>query len=307
MKVVTGPPDSWAPLENETALTLGVFDGVHLGHRELMRRAFENRGTSAVVTFDPHPVEILTAGIPPRLLTNIEERLALLEDAGAELVAVLDLADVRHLEPERFVRSVLLEKLNVGSLTVGTDFQFGKDRSGDASFLMGAGAEHGFKVDAIDLVGLGGVQVSSSRIRNLIEASSVDQANNLLCSRYRLTNAVLHGDKRGREIGFPTANLRAPARKVVPGDGVYAGVATIDGRRHIAAINVGVRPTFGGGERLVEAHLLDFDEDIYGRSLTIEFVAHLRPELEFDQVSDLIDQMAGDIAQTRDIVAPVMG
>lgn len=307
MKVLTGSPESWNRPSGQTALTIGVFDGVHRGHRELLARAFENDGRPAVVTFDPHPVEVLTTGIAPRLITVLDERLALLEEVGVGLVAVLDLADVRYLEPESFVQSVLLERMNAGSLTVGIDFQFGRDRSGDVAFLEKAGAEHGFGVDAIDLVGSDGAQVSSTRIRNLIEGSHIEQANDLLGSRYRLTNRVLHGDERGREIGFPTANLRLPTRKVIPGDGVYATVATLDGQSHIAATNVGVRPTFGGGDRLVEAYLLDFNDDIYDQDLTLEFVAHLRPELKFDKVSDLIDQMAGDVEQARDIVAPVMG
>jgi riboflavin kinase / FMN adenylyltransferase len=307
MKLLTGPPDEWARTPQSTSLCLGVFDGVHIGHRTLLDRSFANSGLPTVVTFDPHPVEVLTAGVAPRLITNLAERLELLEGVGTELVAVLDLADVRYLAPEIFVESVLIDRLNVGNLTVGRDFHFGRDRVGDVAFLTRSGEAHGFSVHSLELVESGGVEVSSSRIRDLIETGQIGPANELLGSYYRLSNVVVDGDRRGRTIGFPTANIRPPDRKVIPGNGVYAAVASIGGSRHIAAVNVGVRPTFGGGERLVEAYILDFDENIYGRELTLEFVEYLRPELDFAKVEDLITQMAGDVEQARDIVTPVMG
>jgi riboflavin kinase / FMN adenylyltransferase len=211
------------------------------------------------------------------------------------------------LEPDRFVSSVLMERLNVSSLTVGADFHFGRDRAGDVPFLKNFGAAHGFSVEAVDLVVREDLPVSSSQIRNLVEAGDVASAADLMGSPFRFTNVVIDGDKRGRAIGFPTANLRPLSRKCLPADGVYACRAEVRGKTYQAATNVGVRPTFGGGERLVEAYILDFDEEIYGEELTLEFVERLRSELRFDSVDDLVSRMTSDVDQTRDIVGSVRG
>ncbi len=307
MRVLKGSYQSWEPSETPTALTLGVFDGVHLGHRQLLARAFGHDGTHAVITFDPHPVEVLAPGTSPRLITNIDERLELLEDLEAELIAVLNLAEVRDFRPQQFVSEILVEKLAVSSLTVGEDFQFGKDRAGDVAYLTQAGESVGFEVDVIGMVAEGGQAVSSSRIRSLIEVGSVADAAALLGSRYRVTGPVIDGDKRGRDIGYPTANLKPVARKVTPSNGVYATVTKVDGTDHMSATNVGTRPTFGGGERLIETHILDFEGDIYGEEITVEFVERLRPELEFKSVAELLEHMAEDVERSRKILHPVMG
>lgn len=307
MRVLNGSYQSWEPSGAPTALTLGVFDGVHLGHRQLLTRAFAHDGTHAVITFDPHPVEVLAPGTSPRLITNIDERLGLLEGLGAELVAVLDLAEVRDFRPEQFVSEILLGKLAVSALTVGDDYQFGKDRAGDVGFLTEAGKRGGFDVDVVGMIAEGGQTVSSSRIRSLIEAGSVSDAAALLGSRYRVTGPVVDGDKRGRDIGYPTANLRPVERKVTPGNGVYATVTSVDGTNHMSATNVGTRPTFGGGERLIEAHILDFEGDLYGEEITVEFVERLRPELEFKSVGELLEHMEEDVERSRKILDPVMG
>lgn len=307
MRVHKGSYRSWQRSENPTALTLGVFDGVHLGHRQLLSRAFGHDGTPAVITFDPHPVEVLAPGTSPRLITNIEERLELLEGLGTELVAVLDLAEVRNFRPDQFVSEILVGKLAVSALTVGDDFHFGKDRAGDVGFLTETGKRRGFDVDVVGMVTEGGQTVSSSRIRSLIEVGSVSDAAALLGSRYRVTGPVVDGDKRGRDIGYPTANIRPLERKVIPGNGVYATVTRVDGTDHMSATNVGTRPTFGGGERLIEAHLLDFDGDLYGEEITVEFVERLRPELEFKSVAELLEHMEEDVARSRKILHPVMG
>lgn len=307
MRVLKGSYQSWEPSETPTALTLGVFDGVHLGHRQLLSRAFEHDGTPAVITFDPHPVEVLAPGTSPRLITVIDERLEILEGLGAEIVAVLNLAEVRDFRPEQFVSEILVGKLNVSMLTIGEDFQFGKDRAGDVRFLSEAGEQGGFGVDVVGMVAEGGQTVSSSRIRSLIEVGSVSDAAALLGSRYRVTAPVIDGDKRGRDIGYPTANLRPVERKVTPGNGVYATVTRVDGTDHMSATNVGTRPTFGGGERLIEAHILEFDGDLYGEEITVEFVERLRPELEFKSVAELLEHMEEDVERSRKILDPVMG
>lgn len=307
MKILDGSYETWEPSETPTAVTMGVFDGVHLGHRELLARAFTHGGTSTVITFDPHPVEVLAPGSLPQLITTLSERLALLEELGAELVAVLDLVEVRHFSPQQFVDEILLGRLDVASLTIGEDFHFGKDRAGDVAFLNAAGARAGFEVDVAGLLGEGGQTISSSRIRRLIEAGSVADAAKLLGSRYRVSGPVVDGDKRGRDIGYPTANLRPIVRKVTPGDGVYATLALIDDATYMSATNVGTRPTFGGGERLIEAHLLDYTGDIYGEEITVEFVERLRPELEFKSVAELLEHIEDDVRRSREILAPVMG
>jgi riboflavin kinase / FMN adenylyltransferase len=250
---------------------------------------------------------VLAPGTSPRLITNIDERLALLDDLGAELVAVLDLAEVRHFRPEQFVSEILVGKLAVSTLTVGDDFQFGKDRAGDVRFLAEAGSQSGFDVDVVGMVAEGGQTVSSSRIRSLIEVGSVSDAAVLLGSRYQVTGPVIDGDKRGRDIGYPTANLQPVERKVTPGNGVYATVTRVNGTDHMSATNVGTRPTFGGGERLIEAHILDFEGDLYGEEITVEFVERLRPELEFKSVSELLEHMEEDVERSRKILDPVMG
>ena len=209
--------------------------------------------------------------------------------------------------PRQFVTEILEGKLKVSTMTIGEDFQFGKDRAGDVAFLAQAGERSGFNVDVVGMVADGGQTISSSRIRSLIEVGSVSDAAALLGSRYRVTGPVIDGDKRGREIGYPTANLRPAERKVTPGNGVYATVTRVDGTDHMSATNVGTRPTFGGGELLIEAHILDFDGDLYGEEITVEFVERLRPELEFKSVAELLEHMEEDVERSRKILDPVMG
>ena len=301
MKVLEGPWEGWVPQRGPTALTVGVFDGVHIGHRVILDRLRSSRYPTTVLTFDPHPAEVLAPGTNPRLITTIDERLALFQGAGVATVGVLDLAEIRHLDPARFVSEMLVGKLGVGSLVVGNDFRFGKDRAGDVSDLRQAGVRHGFDVDVIELLESDGV-VSATRIRELIEGGDVSAASVMLGSRYRLSNVVIDGEKRGRDLGFPTANLKPPPRKVIPGHGIYAAFAHIEGEAHPAAVNVGVRPTFGGSELLIEAYILDFEDDLYGRVTTIEFVEKLRPELEFESVDALVERIKDDVAGVRRIL-----
>lgn len=301
MKVLEGPWEGWAPQHGPVALTVGVFDGVHIGHRVILDRLESSPFSATVLTFDPHPAEVLAPGTDPRLITTVEERIALLGAEGVETVGIVDLAEIRHLEPAQFVAELLVGKLGAGLLVVGGDFHFGKDRSGDVAYLREAGVQHGFDLDVVDLLDSQGV-VSATRIRDLIEAGDVSAASALLGSRYRLSNVVIDGEKRGRALGFPTANLRPPLRKVIPGHGIYAAYAHIDGEDHLAAVNVGVRPTFGDSELLIEAYLLDFEGDLYGQALTVEFVEKLRPELEFVSVEALVERIEQDVADVRRIL-----
>jgi riboflavin kinase/FMN adenylyltransferase len=256
---------------------------------------------AVVLTFEPHPAEVLAPGTKARLITTIDERIALIEAIGVDVVAVVDLAEIRHLAPEEFVSRILLAKLGAGAVVVGEDFQFGRDRAGDCEFLIESGRRHGFDVDVVGLLETEGI-ISSSRIRHLIEAGDVAGASRLLGSRFQLSGEVLPGDSRGKDLGFPTANLRPPDRKVIPGNGIYACWAEIGDDRVAAAVNVGTRPTFGGDELLIEAHLLDFDQDLYGATLTLEYVERLRAEVEFDSADALVKAIAEDVEQVRQLL-----
>ncbi len=301
MNVLDGPLAGWVPQPPPSILTIGVFDGVHLGHRVVLDRLRAAGATATVLTFDPHPAEVLSPGVDPRLITTIGERITLFEKTGVETVGVLDLSEIRHMEPEQFVAEVLVSRLGVAHMVIGSDFHFGKNRAGDVPFLREAGRRHDFEVEVVDLLDEGGV-ITSSRIRSLIEMGQVSAASALLGSRYRLSNEVIHGESRGRSLGFPTANLRPPPRKVIPGHGIYAAFAEIGGESHPAAVNVGVRPTFGGRELLVEAFLLDFDADLYGEMMALEFVEMLRPELAFENAAALVKRMNDDVADVRRIL-----
>jgi riboflavin kinase / FMN adenylyltransferase len=306
MRVWQGHPTVWPSVPGPVAVTIGVLDGVHLGHRSLIRR-LDPSLVRTVLTFDPHPIEVLVPGTHPRLLTTIEERVALLEGVGVEQVGVLDLADVRELDPVRFVEEILVERLQVGQVVAGPDFRFGRDRAGDTTLLVELGKRLGFGVDMAPLVIEGDEVVSSSRIRALVEEGRPDRAGAALGSLFRLTGEVIRGDRRGREIGFPTANLEPPPRKALPASGIYAGYATVSGSRHQAAISIGVRPTFGAGRLVVEAYILDFDRDIYGESIVVELAHYLRPELAFATVEDLVERMARDVEETRSLLTGPAG
>ena len=311
MRTLRAPRVSWPEPQGPSSLTIGVLDGVHFGHRELLGRLDQNL-VSTVLTFDPHPIETLKPGTHPRLITDIGERAALLETCGIDQMVVLDLAEIKGLSPEEFVADVLVDRLDVGHLVIGVDFRFGRNRAGDAGLLRLLGGRHGFEVETIGLVASGEdaasstkPPISSSRIRTEIEAGRLDEVERLMPTRFRLTNTVVEGDKRGRAIGFPTANMRPPERKVLPATGVYAAFAHLEDDVYQAAINVGIRPTFGGGELLVEAYLIDFDDDLYEKPLTVEFVEYLRPELKFDSVDGLVAQMAKDVEETARVLTAV--
>ena len=301
MIVLDGTWTGWQRPDGPTSVTIGVLDGVHRGHRALLNR-LDDSMTRTVLSFDPHPLEVLRPGTPPRLITTIDERIRLLDRAGIDCVGVLDLTEIKELSPQQFIADVLVGKLNVGQVVVGVDFRFGKDRAGDVESLRTAGKEHRFSVTAIDLIEELGTPISSSRIRGLIESGHVDEASNLLGSRFTLTNTVVHGDRRGHQIGFPTANLRPPPRKLIPANGVYACFVGVRQETYRAAVNVGVRPTFGGEELLIEAYLFDFADDLYGREMTVEFVDYLRPEIRFDGVEPLVTRMTEDVEEAGRIL-----
>ncbi|MGH8912691.1 MAG: bifunctional riboflavin kinase/FAD synthetase [Acidimicrobiia bacterium] len=287
-------------LPEPSAVTVGVFDGVHRGHARLIGQVVGQARArdlaAGVLTFDPHPVEVLAPEKAPLLLTTLERRVELLMALDVDWVGVLDLGQIRMMSPEQFVTDVLVGRAASRLVAVGEDFRFGHDRAGDVSVLTRAGERHGFEVTAVDLVADGSGIISSSRIRAQIAAGRVDEAADLLGRAHRVSGPVISGEARGRTLDYPTANLACPAGLAMPADGIYAvRVGDLQG-----VASLGVRPTFGeGGTRLLEVHLFDFDGDLYGKVLDIDFIQHLRGEERFDSVEDLVAQMARDAAAAR--------
>jgi riboflavin kinase/FMN adenylyltransferase len=272
------------------SVAIGTFDGVHLGHRRVLEEAKAGQGVPTVVTFDPHPR--VAFGNRVELLTTLERRLELLEDAGIgeTLVVRFDL-ELAKLEPEEFADSVL-RRIGTRVVAVGEGFRFGRGRSGDAEVLRGLG----FDVKVAPLV----EGVSSSAIRQLLAAGEVEQAAAMLGRPAEVEGVVVAGDARGGTLGFPTANLAVPPDLLVPAYGIYAGAA--EGTR--AAISIGTNPHYGGTERRVEAFLLDFAGDLYGRRLVVELWRRLRDERVFESEAELVEQIARDVEETRAAVRP---
>lgn len=294
--------DEVAP--GESVVSIGVFDGVHRGHRAIIDRAVrqaEQLGLrSAVVTFDRHPMEVIRPGSQPALLQTPRRRLSALAGTGVDLVATVNFDDeLRHLPPEAFVDRTLAP-LAPRHVVVGDNFRFGHKAAGDVDTLRELGQARGFDVEAVSLLELDGVVVSSTEIRQRLHAGDVETAAAMLGRPHTVEGVVVRGDQRGHDLGFPTCNLAVDPRVAVPAIGIYAGVAHLpDGRAVDAAVSVGVNPTFGGEEQRVEAHLLDFDEDLYGAELSVDFRRRLRGEERFDSAEALAAQIDDDVARAR--------
>ena len=285
------------------AIAIGVFDGVHIGHQALIRQAAERAkgqgGSALAATFDPLPIQALAPGAPPSALSDVEERAELLHAAGADDVVVFHFTkEFAALSADEFVRR-LVAAGEIRQIFVGEDFQFGHDRGGKVATLTAAGERRGFEVIVASPVKLDGEIVSSTRIRNALLAGDVENAARLLGRPYAVRGTVVHGDKRGRALGFPTMNLAVPRERLLPRDGIYALWATVNGERVPAAASLGVRPTFGGGDRVLEAYLLDWSGDAYGDSVEAAFVTRLRDELRFANAAELSAQIARDVEATR--------
>ncbi|HEY6530756.1 MAG TPA: bifunctional riboflavin kinase/FAD synthetase [Acidimicrobiales bacterium] len=300
--------------ESGTAVTIGAFDGVHLGHRAViatLREVAEERGLqTAVVTFDRHPASVVRPESAPLLLTDLDQKLELLADCEVDYTLVVHFDEVRAKEAASdFVEEVLVGCLNASLVAVGEDFHFGHRRSGNVALLREMGAELGFDVVGHHLVGLDGrpaePPVSSTRIRAALAAGELEPASEMLGRHHEVRGIVGHGDERARELGFRTANLVVPESICLPADGVYAGwYVTPDGVAHPSAMNLGRRPTFyeHADRSLLEAHLLDFDADLYDQPARVQFVRRLRDELKVDSVDALVQQMARDVDDTRSIL-----
>jgi len=312
-------PTDWG----RCVLTIGVFDGVHRGHAELIERAVKSARALGVptvlMTFDPHPMEVVFPGSHPAQLTTLARRAELVEELGIDVFLVMPFTpDFMKLTPERYVHELLVERLHVLDVVVGENFTFGKKAAGTVATLRKAGERLGFAVESVSLVAeqhsSQTVTFSSTYIRSCVDAGDVVAAEEALGRPHRVEGVVVRGDGRGRGLGYPTANVAAPMYSAIPADGVYAGWFTVlgpgpgtgpvvPGERYPAAVSVGTNPTFSGRTRTVEAFVLDTSADLYGQHVAVDFVARLRGQRKFSSVDDLIAAMGRDTAKARAVLA----
>jgi riboflavin kinase/FMN adenylyltransferase len=294
-----------------------VFDGLHRGHQQIISRAREvaadHKVPTVLITFTPHPSEVVRPGTHPPLLTTNTRKAELAAALGVDVVIFVPFTlEFSHLSPEEFVHEALVADLHATAVVVGENFRFGHKAAGDVAMLEELGQRWGFDAEGVPLLSDGTRPISSTYIRSCVEAGDLAAATEALGRPHRLDGVVVRGDQRGRDFGFPTANLRAEAYAAVPADGVYAGRVVridewgntrMDDEPRNAAISVGTNPTFDGRHRSVEAFILDFDGDLYGQNLGVEFVHRLRGMVKFDSIGELVTQMAADVDQTRVLLA----
>jgi len=294
-----------------SALAIGVFDGVHQGHQELIAKlvqyAHDQALTPVVLTFYPNPIEIIKGPQPNFYLTPPGYKAQLLSDLGVEVVITYPFnEDARQIRAAAFL-DLLVDNLDVKALWVGRDFAMGYQREGNLKFLQEQATQRGYTVHVIEDVADFEGRISSSKIRQMLAEGNVNEAANLLGRCYRLSGLVLEGDKRGRTIGFPTANLDLSSSVVIPANGVYAAWALVDGHNIPSAVNIGVRPTLtDSNTSTVEAHLIDYSGDLYGKTIALEFVARLRDEQKFNGLEELVAQISADVDKAREILATIL-
>jgi riboflavin kinase/FMN adenylyltransferase len=312
-------PSGWG----RSVVTIGVFDGVHRGHQQIIehtvKRAKQLGVASVVVTFDPHPSEVVRPGSHPAILTESVRKAELIETLGVDVLCVIPFTlEFSHLSAETFTHDVLVEHLHASAVVVGENFRFGHKAAGDVTLLERLGRTFGFTVEGAPLVSNGGgsavsdgAVVSSTYIRSCVDAGDVAAAANALGRPHRVEGVVVRGDGRGRELGFPTANLMTAPHVAAPSDGVYAAWLVRRERARLsaqpsqrtpalrAAVSIGTNPTFSGRERRIEAYVLDFDDDLYGERLALDFVARMREMRRYDGVDPLVAQIRQDVADAR--------
>ena len=296
-------PGGWG----RSVVTIGVFDGVHRGHAQLIGRAVQRAqelGVPAVLlTFDPHPSEVVRPGSHPAQLSTLRRRAELVEQLGVDVFCVLPFTvELSRMPPAEFVHELLVERLHVTTVVVGQNFTFGYRAAGDVDLLHTLGRRFGFTTEGAGLLSQGEVTFSSTYIRSCIDAGDVAAAASALGRAHRIEGIVVRGDRRGTDLGYPTANLATPRYAAIPADGVYACRFAHRGRELAAAVSVGTNPTFSGRERRVEAFVLDLDEDLYGEQVALDFVARLRGMERFESPAELVTQMDDDVARTRAMV-----
>lgn len=288
-------------------LTLGNFDGVHLGHqaifRQVVARAKETKGTAIAFTFEPHPLKVLAPERSPRLLNTFHGKMKLIEHTGIQVVVCADFTrEFAEQNPDEFAHSILVEGLGVKEVYVGYDYAFGRGREGSIASLKAMGEQHGFSVGVVEAVQVGGAVVSSSRVRDVVTEGVVEDAPQYLGRYYSIEGNVVHGASRGHTLGFPTANIQT-ANELLPAFGVYAVRAHMGGRRIEGVASIGVRPTFGDGPVSIEVFLFDFDGDLYGKHVEVEFVKRLRRERKFPDADELVRQMHRDVEDAKAVLA----
>jgi riboflavin kinase/FMN adenylyltransferase len=304
LTLTNGIPDKL----RESIVALGNFDGFHLGHQAVVGRAiqrgFHERRPVIVATFDPHPVRFFKPDLPPFRLTTLDQREALFAHAGADAMLVFEFNEaLRSTSAEDFVTELLAKRIGAAGVVTGDDFTFGKDRGGNAELLRTLGQQHGIVAETVAPVLLDGERISSGRIREALAAGDTATATHLLSRDFAIEGVVQRGDARGRELGYPTANLTLGEYQR-PKYGIYAVRVTLDdGSEHPGVASLGVRPTFDPPEELLEAHLLDFDGDLYGRKIEVALHAFIRAEQKFDAVDALVSAMRNDEAQARKLLA----
>lgn len=303
MKVIFDPEQ---PIENPTSATIGNFDGVHMGHKKIIdsvkKEALEKGLSSCVITFHPHPQKVLQ-NIDVPLLVPIRERLKLLEKQGVDYVACYTFTrELSQISAKDFITDTLVGKLNLKHLIVGPDFSFGRKREGNAELLSVMGEKLGFETRVLEPAVIDGKIVSSSAVRNFIREGDVREASKFLGYDFYIEGRVIEGERRGRQIGFPTLNLDTDW-DILPLVGVYATRAYIDEEKKESITNVGYRPTFGSDELLIETHVFDFDRDVYGKRVRVEFVERVRDEQKFDGPDALVDQIKKDVLKVKGILA----
>ncbi|MBW3588339.1 MAG: bifunctional riboflavin kinase/FAD synthetase [Actinobacteria bacterium] len=291
----------------ETAVTIGNFDGVHRGHLKVIDKlrdqALRKDALPAAITFDPHPQKLFRGEAPPALVSQ-ERKLELMDEAGIERVLILKFdRKLSLVEPEDFIEQVLVKEMKAKAVVVGTAFRFGHKARGDVTMLRTYGRRLGFSFEGVRLAKLGGKSVSSTEVRHAIAHGDVEWAARALGRPHAIGGRIVKGKKRGKGLGFPTANLAPEPGICLPGIGIYAGRVIVEGEKMTAALSVGTSPTFGEGHPLsIEAHILDFDGDLYGIQVQFEFLRHLRGEKTFDSPEALSAQIERDVALTRELI-----
>ncbi len=285
---------------NCRAVAIGVFDGVHWGHKAIFERlksdAAELGVEALALTFEKHPSELLAPNRAPLYINTLDQRVELMQAAGVDSIVVADFSPVlAGLGKEKFILDVLKDRLQARQVVVGSNFRFGKDREGDIRYLLEAGAPLGIKTTVVPSVIINGAPVSSTRVRALIERGDVEAASKLLGRRFALRGVVEFGRQIGRQLGFPTANIRTEPRQLVPSRGVYAVESTIEKTTYTGVCNIGNRPTFGSGNMTIEVHLSGFEGNIYGKRLDVVFCRKLRDEMTFQSPEHLIEQIKRDL------------
>ncbi len=297
--------------EKNSVVTVGTFDGVHLAHqqivREVVHRARMKEGRSVVITFDPHPKEIVgDKAKPVALLTTLEERIELLRKQSVDLLVVIEFTfEFSRLKSHEFYERYLVNGLGVSEVVVGYDHMFGRNREGTMEDLVRMGREFGFSVIALQQYTVDGEVVSSTQVRHAVEAGSIERAKKFLGYDYPMRGTVVRGDGRGRTIGYPTANIEPESsKKLIPAKGVYLVAVEVDEKKYFGMMNIGVRPTITEGmQRTIEVHVFDFDQDIYGRRPVISFLKRLRDEQKFASLQELISQLGADKATSLKYLA----